>query len=79
MNRLDSLEHEVATALHSGQEPPEALKAQYEQLFNELQALPAYQGLVAAQSNFDKLLAQVNEEISRGVEAGAQSRIILPS
>jgi hypothetical protein len=31
----------------------------------ELQSSPVYQGLVAAQSNFDKLLTRVNEEISR--------------
>jgi hypothetical protein len=35
--------------------------------------------MVAAQSNFDKLLTRVNDEISRGMEMGAQSRIILPS
>jgi cell fate (sporulation/competence/biofilm development) regulator YlbF (YheA/YmcA/DUF963 family) len=79
MNRLDALEHEVGVALHSGQEPPDQVKNEYEQLFSQLQALPAYQGVIAAQSNFDKLLARVNEEISRGMEAGAQSRIILPS
>jgi cell fate (sporulation/competence/biofilm development) regulator YlbF (YheA/YmcA/DUF963 family) len=79
MNRLDALEHEVGIALHSGQEPPDQVKAEYEQLFGQLQAMAVYQALIAAQSNFDKLLARVNEEISRGMEAGAQSRIILPS
>ncbi|HUF51144.1 MAG TPA: YlbF family regulator [Longimicrobiales bacterium] len=79
MTRLDALEREIATALHSGQEPAEAIKAEYEQLFGMLQATPVYQGLVAAQSNFDKLLQRMNEEISRGMETGAQSRIILPS
>jgi hypothetical protein len=38
-----------------------------------------YQGLVAAQSNFDRVMGRVNEEIARGIEAGEQSRIILPS
>ena len=38
-----------------------------------------YQSLVASQSNFEKLLARVNEEIGKGMEMGAQSRIILPS
>ena len=45
--------------------------------FGTLQASAAYQGLVAAQSNFDKLLQRVNEEIGKGIEAGSQSRIIL--
>jgi cell fate (sporulation/competence/biofilm development) regulator YlbF (YheA/YmcA/DUF963 family) len=79
MNRLDALEHEVGVALQAGNEPADHIKTEYEQLFAQLQAMPAYQGMVAAQSNFDKLLARVNEEISRGMEAAAQSRIILPS
>ena len=79
MNRLDALEREIATALHSGQEPAEETKQEYETLFNTLQSSGVYQSLVAAQTNFDKLLQRMNEEISRGMEAGAQSRIILPS
>jgi cell fate (sporulation/competence/biofilm development) regulator YlbF (YheA/YmcA/DUF963 family) len=79
MNRLDALEREIATALHAGQEPEENAKQEYELVFSTLQGSASYQGLVAAQSNFDKLLGRVNEEISRGMETGAQSRIIMPS
>lgn len=79
MTRLDTLEREISTALHGGQEPDENAKQEYERVFGTLQASTSYQGLVAAQSNFDKLLQRVNEEISRGMESGAQSRIILPS
>jgi cell fate (sporulation/competence/biofilm development) regulator YlbF (YheA/YmcA/DUF963 family) len=79
MTRLDKLEREISTALHSGQEPEESAKQEYETVFGTLQSSASYQGLVAAQSNFDKLLQRVNEEISRGMELGAQSRIILPS
>jgi cell fate (sporulation/competence/biofilm development) regulator YlbF (YheA/YmcA/DUF963 family) len=77
MTKLDALEHEISTALRSGTEPDDTLKEQYESLFMTLQASPVYQGVVAAQSNFDKILGRVNEEISKGMEAGAQSRIIL--
>lgn len=79
MNRLDALEHEVGVALHAGREPTTEIKSEYEELFSRLQSMSVYQTLIAAQSNFDKLLARVNEEITRGMEAGAQSRIILPS
>lgn len=79
MNRLDALEREISTALHNGQEPADTAKEEYEKVFGTLQGSASYQGLVAAQSNFDKLLQRVNEEISRGMELGAQSRIILPS
>jgi cell fate (sporulation/competence/biofilm development) regulator YlbF (YheA/YmcA/DUF963 family) len=79
MERLDGLEKQISEALHGGEEPPDTIKQEYEQLFMELQSAASYQGIVAAQSNFDKLLTRVNQEISRGMEAGAQSRIILPS
>ena len=51
---------------------------EYEQKFGEVQSRMEYQSLVAAQSNFDKILARVNEEISKGMATAAQSRIILP-
>jgi cell fate (sporulation/competence/biofilm development) regulator YlbF (YheA/YmcA/DUF963 family) len=79
MQQLDALEKQISEALHGGEEPPESTKVEYEQLFMKLQAAASYQGIVAAQSNFDKLLGRVNQEISRGMEAGAQSRIILPT
>jgi cell fate (sporulation/competence/biofilm development) regulator YlbF (YheA/YmcA/DUF963 family) len=77
MNRLDQLERDIAAYLQNNMEPGDAEKAEYERLFTELQGSMAYQGLVAAQSNFDKLVTRMNEEISRGMEAGARSRIIL--
>ena len=79
LNRLGELEREISQALQQGQEPSQAQQEEYEKLFESLQASPLYQALVAAQSNFDKVLMRVNEEIGRGIEAGAQSRIILPS
>ena len=79
MNRLSELEADVTMSLQRGEEPAETTRAEYESAFSTLQSLAAYQTLVAAQSNFDKLLAKVNEEIGKGIEAGAQSRIILPS
>lgn len=79
MNRLDELERAIATALQAGQEPDDETKEEYERIFGELQSSPAYQAIAAAQSNFDKLLHHMNQEISQGMEAGAQSRIILPS
>jgi cell fate (sporulation/competence/biofilm development) regulator YlbF (YheA/YmcA/DUF963 family) len=79
MNRLSELEREVSAALHAGEEPSAAVQEEYERMFGELQASPAYQALVAAQSNFDKILLRVNEEIGRGMESAARSRIIMPS
>jgi cell fate (sporulation/competence/biofilm development) regulator YlbF (YheA/YmcA/DUF963 family) len=72
------LEREIAAGMQQGEEPGAEVRAEYEKLFSELQANASYQGIVVAQMNFDKILAKVNEEISKGIEAGAQSRIILP-
>lgn len=77
LNKLGQLEGDVARSLQQGQTPDEAMQQDYEKTVSELQANPLYQGLVAAQSNFDKILGRVNETISKGMESGAQSRIIL--
>lgn len=79
LNRIAELEQSVATLLERGEEPGPELREEYERVFSELQSSPIYQGLVAAQSNFDRVLARVNEEILAGIESGARSRIILPS
>ena len=79
LNRLSELEREISRALQQGQEPSQEQQDEYEKLFQDLQGSSQYQALVAAQSNFDKVLMRVNEEIGKGIEAGAQSRIILPS
>lgn len=79
LNRLGALEREMSTAMQQGVEPTQEQQTEYESLFQEMQASPRYQALVAAQSNFDKILMRVNDEIGRGIEMGSQSRIILPS
>ena len=77
VNRLAELEALVGEAMQRGEEPSEEVRTEYEKLFGELQASPIYQGMVAGQSNFDRILQRVNEDISKGIEAGAASRIIL--
>lgn len=75
---LAQLESEVARAIEGGEEPkPESAEA-YERAVMQVQSNSLYQSFVAAQSNFDKLLGRVNEEIGKGMEDGSRSRIILP-
>ena len=45
---------------------------------SSIQAHPKYQGLIASQSNFDKIMHMVNEKILEGMKAGAESSIIIP-
>ncbi len=77
LNRLGELDGQIARKLQQGQAPTEDEQDAYEELASKLQSSSVYQTLVAAQSNFDKLLARVNEEISKGMQSGSQSRIIL--
>jgi len=79
LNRLAELERSIATSLQSGEEPSEETQREYESLASQLQSGPVYQGLVAAQSNFDRLLQKVNEQMGEGIEAGSKSSIIMPS
>jgi cell fate (sporulation/competence/biofilm development) regulator YlbF (YheA/YmcA/DUF963 family) len=79
VNKLSQMESDISKALQRNEEPDETQREAYEQAFSTLQGNAAYQAMIAAQSNFDRILTKVNEEISRGVELGAQSRIILPS
>lgn len=79
VNRLSSLEQTFTSKLRRGEEPSEEEKTEYEELLGELQSGPRYQAVVAAQSNFDKVVTKVNEQIGEGIEAGARSSIIMPS
>jgi cell fate (sporulation/competence/biofilm development) regulator YlbF (YheA/YmcA/DUF963 family) len=79
LNRLGELEGEIARSLQQGQEPGTQVAEEYDRLFSEVQARAEYQSLVAAQANFDRILARVNDEISKGMATAAQSRIILPT
>jgi cell fate (sporulation/competence/biofilm development) regulator YlbF (YheA/YmcA/DUF963 family) len=75
--KLEELEGRIATALRAGSEPEEEVANAYEEAVAKLQANPTYQRLVAAQSNFEKVVQKVNETIQTGLEEGADSRIIL--
>jgi cell fate (sporulation/competence/biofilm development) regulator YlbF (YheA/YmcA/DUF963 family) len=79
LNRLQELQDSLSEALRQGGEPTKEQADEYESLLGDLQSRSKYQAVVAAQSNFDRLMMRVNEEIGRGIEAGEQSRIILSS
>ncbi|HUE77519.1 MAG TPA: YlbF family regulator [Longimicrobiales bacterium] len=79
VNRLATLEQEMTAVLQRGETPDESAQKEYEETFSKLQSGSRYQGLVAAQSNFDRVLQKVNEQIGAGMEAGAKSSIIMPS
>lgn len=76
LRRLQELAEALDRATERGETPTEAERAGYEQVLNQVQADPVYQGMVAAQANFDKLMVRVNEHILDGIRKGAASPII---
>lgn len=76
-SQIQGLEEGMQTRLQKGEEPTEDQAKEYEAFFSRLQANSSYQRLVATQTNFDKIVAKVNETIHRGIQKGAESRIIL--
>jgi cell fate (sporulation/competence/biofilm development) regulator YlbF (YheA/YmcA/DUF963 family) len=77
LNRLQALEEQFTRAVQQELEPPHEEQEEYARLAAEVQVMPAYQAMAVAQSNFDRLMMRVNEEMAKGIEAGEQSRIIL--
>lgn len=78
-NELKSLEERIEASLRRGQQPDDEVKEAYEKAATELQGKAAFQRLIAAQSNFEKVMHRVNETMGKGLQEGAQSRIILSS
>jgi cell fate (sporulation/competence/biofilm development) regulator YlbF (YheA/YmcA/DUF963 family) len=78
-NRIERLEAQIEADLRAGREPSDEMKNDYGDAAQELQRLAAYQRLIAAQSNFEKVMYKVNQTVAEGIEEGAQSRIIISS
>jgi cell fate (sporulation/competence/biofilm development) regulator YlbF (YheA/YmcA/DUF963 family) len=76
MRDLEGVAQQIEDAGRGGAEPAPDLINRYEELVSKLQASPVYQGVIAAQTNFDKLMAKVNADILEGIKAGAASPII---
>ena len=77
-NRMQALEQRLEASIRAGQEPDEEARKSYTESAEELQVKAAFQSLVAAQANFEKIMMKVNDTVARGIEEGAQSRIIMP-
>ncbi len=75
--QIQALEQSMQSRLRSGEDPTEEQAKEYEGFFTRLQANASYQRMVASQANFDKVVAKVNETIHKGIQKGAESRIIL--
>ena len=78
-NKIQELEGKLEALIRAGNEPDEEMRNEYAQTAEKLQALPAFQRVIAAQTNFEKIMYKVNETVAKGIEDGANSRIIIAS
>jgi cell fate (sporulation/competence/biofilm development) regulator YlbF (YheA/YmcA/DUF963 family) len=76
LGEIEHLAAELERAAQQGVEPPKQLVEQYDTTLQSVQGNPVYQQMVAAQANFEKLMAKVNERIFDGMKKGSASPII---
>ena len=76
LKKMEQLRLNAQSMIQRGERPTEEMETELDGLLGQVQARSVYQRLVAAQENFDKTMAKVNDWIVDGIEKGAQSSII---
>lgn len=76
LERMRTLQLEAEAQIERGEAPPDAMRVELDGMMGTVQASPVYQGFIAAQANFDKLMTKLNEQLFEGIRLGAESRII---
>lgn len=76
MRQMDTLRKDAQRLIESGQEPTPDMERQLDELLEQVQRNAIYQRMVSAQTNFEKVMARVNEWILTGIQKGATSSII---
>ena len=77
LKSMEQLRHDAQRMIERGERPTPDMEKQLDELLGKVQVQTAYQRLIAAQENFDKLMSRVNEWILEGIEKGAASPIIM--
>ena len=76
LRRMEELRGTAQAMIENGGHPTEAMERELDELLSKVQVNPTYQRAVVAQTNFDKLMMQVNQWIAEGIKSGAASPII---
>ena len=76
LDQIQTLARKVDQLVAQGQMPDQETAESYETAVRDLEMSPVGQAYVVARSNFEKLMAKVNQQISEGMEKGASSSII---
>ena len=73
---VERVAQQIDRAAQAGQEPNKEQVEHYDRALETAQANAVYQQVVAAQANFEKLMARMNARIYEGIKKGAASPII---
>lgn len=76
LKQMEELRLSAQRMIERGERPTEDMERQLDALLSQVQGNPTYQQVVAAQENFEKIMARVNEWILEGIRKGAASPII---
>ena len=76
LKKMEQLRLNAQQMIQRGERPTEEMEKELDALLGQVQVQAVYQRLVAAQENFDKIMAKVNDWIVDGIEKGAASPII---
>ena len=76
LQKMEQLRVDAQRMMQRGERPSEEMEHQLDSLLSEVQGRAAYQRLLVAQENFDKIMGRVNDWILEGIEKGATSSII---
>jgi len=72
----ERLAQDIEKTAQQGREPAKEQVEQYDRALQSVQGNPVYQQMVAAQANFEKLMAKINARIYDGMKKGSASPII---
>ena len=76
LQRMEDLRMNAQRMMQKGERPTEEMERELDTLLGQIQGRTAYQRLLSAQENFDKVMGRVNDWILEGIEKGSTSSII---
>ena len=76
LRQMETLRRDAQGMIERGEQPTEEMERNLDDLLGKVQTNAAYQRVVVAQENFDKLMMRVNDWILEGIQKGATSSII---
>jgi cell fate (sporulation/competence/biofilm development) regulator YlbF (YheA/YmcA/DUF963 family) len=76
LRQMEQVRIEAQKMMERGEQPTEEMENNLDALLGQVQGKAAYQNVIVAQENFEKVMGRVNELILEGMKKGAASSII---